>query len=272
MCYQITENYSACGCVYYLHAVNRCLLFGRPGHGILKRTILVGYACSSHASSHFADENAEGDARDSSDDEDRASVFSDISAPSTNLTFPDDTKQEATDRLFQELLNEFSLRHLWPQIARISQHKDQATKNIARYLSRFSRDLRADATTRLHKEAAGFVRIARLNIADRIVECHINELTHVDDWTFVTTAKEAPLNGIIEDEEIEDLDTDEKNIIYENVQHFIFEGAPFQSFILALRFTLTIEFKNTGKDLQYIIQLAFLGHVHVSRLDIGSAY
>jgi hypothetical protein len=97
------------------------------------------------------------------------------------VTESKDAKQEATDRLFQELLNEFSPRHLWPQIVRISQHKYQAVKNIARYLSRFSRDLRTDATTRLNKDAARFVRIARLTIADRIVECHINELTHVDD-------------------------------------------------------------------------------------------
>lgn len=239
MCHQITECYSACGCVYYIHAVDRCADFDRPGHRVQKRKILVGYACFSHtssyASSHPADDNTEIDTGDTSDDDDHASVFSDISAPSTNLTFPDDAKQEAADRLFQELLNEFSLRYLWPQIVRISHHKDQAVRNIARYLSRLSRDLRTEATTRLNKDAAGFVRLARLTIADRIVECHINELTHEDDWAVITTAKETPSDEIIEGEEIEDLDTDEKNIVYENVQQFIFEGAPFQSFILALR-------------------------------------
>ncbi|KAM0242858.1 hypothetical protein ACHAP5_007192 [Fusarium lateritium] len=246
MCYQITEHYSACGCVYYIHAVNRCLLFGRPGHEILKSTILVGYACSSHASSHFAGGNAGIGADDTSDDEDRASAMSNINAL-INLKFPDATTQEATDRLSQEFLNEFSLRHLWPQIVRVSQKKGQATKNIARYLSRFSRDLRAnasarpnkdqatenierhiprshralqaDALTHLKEDAAGLVRRARLNIADRIVECHINELTHVGDWTSVTTAKEAPLDGIIQDEETEDLDTDEKGITDENIHH-----------------------------------------------------
>lgn len=243
MCYQITEYYSACRCVYYIHAVDLCAAFDRPGHGVQKRKILVGYACSSHnsyASCHPADDSTEIDTGDASDDDDHGSVFSDISAPSTNLTFPDDAKQEATDRLFYELLNEFSLRHLWPQIVRICHHKDQATKNIARYLSRLSRDLRTEATTRLHKDAAGFVRIARIIIADRIVECHSNELAHEDDRALTTTAIKALLEEIVEveeteDIETEDIETDEKDIVYENVQQFIFEGAPFQSFILALR-------------------------------------
>ncbi|KAI6765565.1 hypothetical protein HG530_006635 [Fusarium avenaceum] len=238
MCYQITEYYSACRCVYYIHPVDLCATFDQPGHGVQKRKILVGYACSSHpsfASSHLADDNTGIGAGDTLDDDDHASVFSDISAPSTNLTFPDDTKQEATDRLFQELLNEFSLRHLWPQIVRICHHKDQATKSIARYLSCLSHDLRTEATTRLPKNAAGFVRIARLTIADRIVECHVNELAHKDDWALTTTAKEALLDKTVEGEQTEDLDTEEKNIVYENIQQFIFEGAPFQSFILALR-------------------------------------
>jgi hypothetical protein len=50
MCYQLVERYSACHCLYYQHAVDRCAAYGRPGHGIQRRTILVGYACSEHTS------------------------------------------------------------------------------------------------------------------------------------------------------------------------------------------------------------------------------
>ncbi|KAK4144317.1 uncharacterized protein C8A04DRAFT_11596 [Dichotomopilus funicola] len=50
MCYQLVERYSACRCLYYQHAVDRCAAYGRPGHGIQLRTILVGYACSDHTS------------------------------------------------------------------------------------------------------------------------------------------------------------------------------------------------------------------------------
>jgi len=48
MCYQLVEFYSTCRCLYYQHAVDRCGAYGRPGHGIQRRTILVGYACSDH--------------------------------------------------------------------------------------------------------------------------------------------------------------------------------------------------------------------------------
>ncbi|QPC76838.1 hypothetical protein HYE68_007590 [Fusarium pseudograminearum] len=255
MCYQITERYAACHCVYYIHAINPCPSFDRhqPGQGIDKRTIFVGHACSSHSSSYgfvnSAKEKEDADGGQISDDDDGASIFSQVSAPSTNLTFPDDVKQEASDILFQELLNEFSLRHLWPQIVRISQHKDGAIKTIARYLSRFSRDLRAHATSRLDKDAAGFVGMSRQTVASRIVECHMSELSATDGWasiirddkvsvfthTFsnimtralITQTKGLPLDSYTEDiEETEDLDTDEKNIIYDNIQQFIFEGAP----------------------------------------------
>ncbi|KAK0612169.1 hypothetical protein B0T14DRAFT_440314 [Immersiella caudata] len=48
MCYQVVELYTACRCLYYQHAIDRCATYGRPGHGIQRRTILVGYSCSEH--------------------------------------------------------------------------------------------------------------------------------------------------------------------------------------------------------------------------------
>lgn len=50
MCYQVLELYSACRCLYYQHAVDRCPRYGKRGHGITQRTILVGYACMDHSS------------------------------------------------------------------------------------------------------------------------------------------------------------------------------------------------------------------------------
>ncbi|KAK3989298.1 hypothetical protein QBC44DRAFT_291488 [Cladorrhinum sp. PSN332] len=52
MCYQLVERYSSCRCLYYQHSVDRCASYGRAGHHIQQRTILVGYACSEHSSSH----------------------------------------------------------------------------------------------------------------------------------------------------------------------------------------------------------------------------
>ncbi|KAH8891655.1 hypothetical protein GQ53DRAFT_648676 [Thozetella sp. PMI_491] len=47
MCYQVMELYSACRCLYYQHAIDRCDSYGR--HPIQRRTILVGYACIDHS-------------------------------------------------------------------------------------------------------------------------------------------------------------------------------------------------------------------------------
>ncbi|KAK2022197.1 hypothetical protein LX32DRAFT_519015, partial [Colletotrichum zoysiae] len=52
MCYQIVELYSACRCLYYQHPIDKCRAYGRPGHSIQKRTILVGYACHAHSQGH----------------------------------------------------------------------------------------------------------------------------------------------------------------------------------------------------------------------------
>ncbi|KAK1753314.1 hypothetical protein QBC47DRAFT_55239 [Echria macrotheca] len=49
MCYQLVELYAACRCLYYEHAIDRCAAHGRPGHGIQRRTILIGYACTEHS-------------------------------------------------------------------------------------------------------------------------------------------------------------------------------------------------------------------------------
>ena len=49
MCYQLEELYSACRCVYYQHPADKCVCYGRPGHPIQRRTILVGYACQEHS-------------------------------------------------------------------------------------------------------------------------------------------------------------------------------------------------------------------------------
>lgn len=60
MCYQIVELYSACRCLYYQHAVDRCAAFDRPGHSITRKTILVGYACANHSAHATRSEDVTG--------------------------------------------------------------------------------------------------------------------------------------------------------------------------------------------------------------------
>lgn len=55
MCFQPSELYSACRCLYYQHIIDRCAAFGRPGHPIQNRTILVGSACHAHSTSNDID-------------------------------------------------------------------------------------------------------------------------------------------------------------------------------------------------------------------------
>jgi hypothetical protein len=52
MCYQVVEVYAACGCLYYMHAVDMCANYGRRGHAVTQKTIRVGYACSDHSRGH----------------------------------------------------------------------------------------------------------------------------------------------------------------------------------------------------------------------------
>ncbi|KAK1975455.1 hypothetical protein LZ30DRAFT_563087, partial [Colletotrichum cereale] len=52
MCYELVELYSACRCLYYQHAIDRCAAHGRVGHSIESRIILVGYVCDAHSQQH----------------------------------------------------------------------------------------------------------------------------------------------------------------------------------------------------------------------------
>lgn len=52
MCYQICERYSVCHCLYHLHSIDHCGLYGQAGHRVEQRTVLVGYACPNHLARH----------------------------------------------------------------------------------------------------------------------------------------------------------------------------------------------------------------------------
>ena len=51
MCIQLLELYSVCRCLYYKHTVDKCPRYGKRGHDIRKKDILVGYTCPEHSSS-----------------------------------------------------------------------------------------------------------------------------------------------------------------------------------------------------------------------------
>lgn len=49
MCYQLIERYKHCHCIYYSHAIDRCSSYGRRGHSVIPREIIVGHACLEHS-------------------------------------------------------------------------------------------------------------------------------------------------------------------------------------------------------------------------------
>lgn len=179
-----------------------------------------------------------GERSDESDSEDCESVFSGVSAPSSDVTVPTEPEQEAIEALFRDVLNEFSLRYLWPQVVGLSIRRHTAEKQIARFLARFSGDLKQRAESRLDHDAARFIRVSRLNIARRIVDCHAAELGSSDKPRHVTVLELPREEEEEEEEELVEEDgkkTDETSIIYEGVRGFILNGEPFQGFILALK-------------------------------------
>ena len=50
MCIKIVERYAVCRCIYYSHSVDACPAYGRRGHSVKTREVLVGYTCSRHSS------------------------------------------------------------------------------------------------------------------------------------------------------------------------------------------------------------------------------
>ncbi|KAJ5273857.1 hypothetical protein N7478_008982 [Penicillium angulare] len=50
MCYKVVERFSVCKCVYFQHSIDPCSAYGQRGHSVQEKTVLVGYACTSHSS------------------------------------------------------------------------------------------------------------------------------------------------------------------------------------------------------------------------------
>ncbi|KAH0536674.1 hypothetical protein FGG08_006469 [Glutinoglossum americanum] len=49
MCFQVVERYELCRCLYYLHSIDPCEDYGKSGHVIERKTLLVGYTCRNHS-------------------------------------------------------------------------------------------------------------------------------------------------------------------------------------------------------------------------------
>jgi hypothetical protein len=54
MCIQVVERYAVCRCIYYIHEVDQCALYGQRGHEVSERIVDVGYACPDHSAEEAA--------------------------------------------------------------------------------------------------------------------------------------------------------------------------------------------------------------------------
>ena len=250
MCYQVIERYSSCHCLYYQHAVDRCINYGQRGHGVTQKIVLVSHVCYLHSDQRgscrrgggqrgsprpLVESNLNGDDL-SSNSSNSASIFNNNSTASTSLTTPADEWRDAVGTLFRDVLNEPSLRYLWPQVVRYSVTSVEAEKNISQFLQRFSRDLALEATLQVEKAACKFIGKARRTIAWRITECHATELGFSEPSLNALPPKDELAEAQSENEQKDD----GSGILYEQISGFIFsklnaENSAFESFVNNLK-------------------------------------
>lgn len=228
MCYQFVELYSACRCLYYQYAVDRCAEYGRPRHPVQRKEILVGYACSLHGGG-YPSAYQEGKQNINYDKTDTDSVVSGLSA-STALPIPRESREDAVTLLMRDLLNDAELKYLLPQLVRQSRTQINAQKHISRFLRRFSRDLNHRGTTAPEKQAARFVRQCRAYISRHISEKYSFELSDTAEGSYsLHDGKELTLEHGFGEENENDGEMETK-AVYGDLHPFLLVGPAFESF------------------------------------------
>lgn len=54
MCMRVVERYAVCKCVYFTHGIDQCSAYGRRGHLVQDKVVLVGHTCPSHSNMRFS--------------------------------------------------------------------------------------------------------------------------------------------------------------------------------------------------------------------------
>lgn len=241
MCYQAIEVYGACHCLYYQHPVDRCPFYGRPGHSVQQRTTtLAGWVCSLHSTSGqaFRFPTADDEATDNS----KAAVDGEVSKtasvagrepqPVKGLHLAGRSSDEFAERLIMDFMVEPQLKHLLPQVVRLSKTYLVAKRHLSRFLLRFSEDLKGHSETTLQIEAAEHIGRRRSIMARRIVDLHMIELDigseHLTPQT--TSRVPQPLDTLSTNGIQEPLRDSQTQLLYDDATDFLFTGPPFESF------------------------------------------
>lgn len=248
MCYQILEVYASCKCLYYIHPVDKCAASGRPGHKVARRTIPVGYLCSTHSrpepnkiaqdieiiplaraiDNNFNNNlakilNPEGtlaEDTDYDDSIDNRSIVSDVSTATT-------ADEDAFEALFHGLLTRKGLSNLWPQIVLGQPSRGHAKQTVERLLRRFAEDLELLAATSNDNEypvvlsSSRYVKRHRAEIASRIYQAHESQHGLVD------TERDTEQTGISAIGDTQDTNGSDP-FMYSIAEEFIFGTRPIE--------------------------------------------
>lgn len=178
MCFQVTEIYNSCRCLYYQHGVDRCPQYGRRGHTIRQQTKYVGNACANHSQRlynqtysnsdrsdspdpyagrggrhgrHVAERKPIGTSNENLEHDISCDAEGDVDSSSAKSRHPQkgDSAVPAARRpldsrdIYRRLPELEPLRHLWPQVVRKCMSTDLTQASIEKFVRQFSYDLRS---------------------------------------------------------------------------------------------------------------------------------
>ncbi|KAI1100631.1 hypothetical protein F4804DRAFT_348340 [Jackrogersella minutella] len=268
MCYQIIERYSACHCLYYQHAVDRCSAYGQPGHHVSTRTMLVGENCQQHAqraeSSNFQlpfasksksqqlgddlDSQVRVDSIDntnlSNDPEASGASDDDLSSVEAFL-FDDDDGSSVTssssvgsltalERFTNGFLYDKYLHGLWAQIFLRTTSLEEAKEQISLLILRYSLDLNSLARKQSASEDSTSLKIRASKFVKR-KRRYIAQEVYNQFWLPFRVlsqhlAESAPVEKIIDEESDSDDNQQPEVDRFLALNEFMFETEPFHYF------------------------------------------
>jgi hypothetical protein len=237
MCYQVIERHSFCRCLYYKHSVDPCSAHGQRGHIVQEKTVLVGYACSSHSdfkpgpyAAGLEDQDIVDVAADSTDgSDDDESVFSSAITLSRATSFIAGDEQDTVEEVLHMLANDPLL--CWERLSR-HENEDPGPSNIVKdvrfFLGAFETDLRKAADSTMEHHACAFLRSRMRYLSSRICErFNLEETTapgllSIDDETTSKSIQQLlPVT----------LDEPDPTLVpaFTAIRNFIFGGVAFQA-------------------------------------------
>lgn len=167
MCYQVVERYSVCRCLYYKHPIDQCAARGQRGHIVQEKTVLVGYACSTHSPFNVSQDIV--DVFVDSDDSlsDGGSIFSGVVAVSRATSFIAVNSSDTIDDILHVLLNDPLLRWEYLLCQNVYSTED---KDVHFFLRAYELSLRAAAESNIERHTCIFLRSRLRYLSSRICE------------------------------------------------------------------------------------------------------